>query len=374
MSSNKKNILHLAHEMGVGGTQQVIKQLVSNLDTGIFECSVACIDGVIGMIGEELQSSGIRFHVFDRQPGFDWKLILGIREVVEENEIDVIHCHQYTPYTYGVLAALFTNVKVIFTEHGRFYPDTYSWKRRLINPLIQHRTDAVVAISAATADALAKYEWFNRSNTEVIYNGTQVTEPVPSRDKVRAELGISPDTLVYGTIARFDPIKNLPMMIDGFRTVQQKVSDSLLLMVGDGDERAGLEAAVQEAGIGGSVQFTGYQSDTGRYMSAIDVYLLTSFSEGTSMTLLEAMANRTVPIVTAVGGNVEIVEHLKNGIVIESGDVGSLSRWMHELMSDEAQRTRLGNAAREEFEKRFSVRSMTDQYESLYSRMFDTTL
>ncbi len=368
MRSGTKKILHLAHEMGVGGTQQVIKQLVTSLDSERFESSVACIDGLVGMIGEELKEHGIEFHVFNRNPGFDRQLISDLRALILAENIDIVHCHQYTPYSYGVLAAMFTKVKVLFTEHGRFYPDSYSWKRRIINPLVQRRTDSIVAISAATADALGKYEWFTRSAIEVIYNGTEIKEVALEKATIREQLGIQPGTLVFGTIARFDPIKNLPMMINAFRAVQDKVPDVMLLMVGDGDERDDLEAQVAEAGLQDKVIFTGYQSDTARFMSVIDIYLLTSFSEGTSMTLLEAMANKTTPIVTAVGGNVEIVTHQENGLVVGSGDTDSLVSSMCELACDPDQRAVLGAAAREVYEKRFSVSSMTTQYESLYER------
>lgn len=370
MNSGKTKVLHLAHEMGVGGTQQVIRQLISSLDTNRYECRVACLDGMVGMIGEELQNNGIGFHVFNRQPGFDRQLIREIKSVLVSESIDIVHCHQYTPYTYGVLAAMFTDVKVVFTEHGRFYPDSYSWKRRLLNPMLQRRTDSIVAISAATADALAEYEWFSRGAIDVIYNGTDVQ---PSRDSdAREALGIAPGTLVFGTIARFDPIKNLTMMIEGFRAVHEQMPDTMLLMVGDGDEREELEATVEKAGLQDNVVFTGYQSDTARYMSVIDVYLLTSYSEGTSMTLLEAMATCKPPIVTAVGGNVEIVEHQKNGLVIESGDTNALAKHMAELVTDEQQRSRLGAAARQEYEARFSVSSMTEHYQSVYQRCIKT--
>jgi glycosyltransferase involved in cell wall biosynthesis len=185
--NKKKRILHLAHEMGVGGTQQVIRQLISHLDQEEFECSVACIDGYVGMLGEQLQADGVPIHVFDRKPGFDRALIRDIKALLVEQSFDLIHCHQYTPYTYGVLAAMFLDVKVVFTEHGRFYPDTYSWKRRLLNPLLQRRTNAIVAISAATADALKKYEWFSRGAVEVIYNGTDIGGATDCREAVRAE-------------------------------------------------------------------------------------------------------------------------------------------------------------------------------------------
>ena len=362
-------VLHVTHEMGVGGTQQVINQLVQNLDASEYECRIACLDGEIGMIGEELQEQGVAFHVFNRNAGFDRALIGSLRALLRSEKIDVIHCHQYTPYIYGVLAAMFTGVKIVFTEHGRFYPDRYSWKRRLVNPLLGYFTNSIIAISSATADALAHYEWFARKTIRVIYNGTAPHES-QANSGFRATLGIDADDIVYGTIARFDEIKNLPMMIEGFSRVHKKNPKSKLLLVGDGEKRAELEQLVDQLNLRDSVIFTGYQSETSKYMSIIDLYLLTSFSEGTSMTLLEAMSNATCSIVTAVGGNIELIEHLISGVVVDSGDTESLADWMVGLAEDAEERRRLGGQAKAVFDSKFSVSTMVDQYAKTYDQLF----
>ena len=362
-------VLHVTHEMGVGGTQQVINQLVQNLDASEYECRIACLDGEIGMIGEELQEQGVAFHVFNRNAGFDRALIGSLRALLRSEKIDVIHCHQYTPYIYGVLAAMFTGVKIVFTEHGRFYPDRYSWKRRLVNPLLGYFTNSIIAISSATADALAHYEWFARKTIRVIYNGTAPHES-QANSGFRATLGIDADDIVYGTIARFDEIKNLPMMIEGFSRVHKTNPKSRLLLVGDGEKRAELEQLVDQLNLRDSVIFTGYQSETSKYMSIIDLYLLTSFSEGTSMTLLEAMSNATCSIVTAVGGNIELIEHLISGVVVDSGDTESLADWMVGLAEDAEERRRLGGQAKAVFDSKFSVSTMVDQYAKTYDQLF----
>lgn len=371
MNSVRKRlrVLHVTHEMGVGGTQQVISQLVKNLDSSRFECSIACLDGEVGMIGETLQQDGVAFHVFDRAAGFDRALIGKLRALLKQQQIDIIHCHQYTPYVYGALAALFTGVRIVFTEHGRFYPDSYSWKRRLVNPVLGGLTHSIVAISAATADALGHYEWFSRKSIKVIYNGTSVPTADEAGDDFRADVGIDSEDLVFGTIARFDEIKNLPMMIEGFSNVHQKNPHTKLLMVGDGDERKSLEELVQKFAISDSVIFTGYQSDTAKYMAIIDLYLLTSFSEGTSMTLLEAMANGTCSIVTAVGGNVELIEDQKNGVVVASGDTAALAEWMSKLTDAPQQRRQFGEQAKRTYEQKFSVTTMADQYATTYEEV-----
>ncbi len=366
--ANKRRILHLTYGMGVGGTEQVITQLVNHLDDTRFENSIACIEGEVGLLGQGLRERGVEFLVFKREPGFDVKLIKQLGAALKQHKFDIIHCHQYTPFVYGVMAAFFSKTKVVFTEHGRFHPDSYSWKRRVMNPLLGRATSAIVAISGATAQALAHYEWFARKSIEVVYNGISIGEKTNDAEQ-REMMGINAGDVVFGTITRFDTIKNLPMMIDAFQQVCKDNTNARLLLVGDGEERQNIETRVKKYDLQDKVIFAGYQKDTQRYMSVIDVYLLTSFSEGTSMTLLEAMAMGVCSIVTAVGGNVEIIEHGVSGITVASEDVADLSGWMAKLAGDRQQRELLGDGARRVFAERFSVQTMIRQYSDIYDRI-----
>ena len=363
--TKKINILHLTYDMGIGGTEQVILQLIKHTDESVFNNSVVCIEGKIGAIGEKLKTTGTEFHLFNRQPGFDINLIKSVRQILVKNEIDIVHCHQYTPYVYGVLAALTCKSKVVFTEHGRFYPDRYSWKRRVINPFLGLTTHAIVAISAATKDALAEYEWFAKKSIQVIYNGIQAASPVSAEEK-KSALGLSSENTVFGTITRFDPIKNLPMMIEAFSQVYRDNNHARLLMVGDGEERQQLEQLVAQLGIQDAVIFTGFQTDTATYMSLIDVYVLSSFSEGTSMTLLEAMSMSTCCVVTNVGGNVEIITDQSDGFIVESDDVPALSDTMKLLLNDSDLQYRTGNLAKDTFDQKFDLNQMIQRYRQTY--------
>jgi len=199
--TGKVKILHLTYHMGIGGTEQVIYH------------AIVCIEGEIGPIGQKLQETGTEFHVVKRVPGFDIALLKAVRNLIQTKQADIIHCHQYTPFVYGVLAALFSKTKVIFTEHGRFHPDRYSWKRRMINPLLGLATFSITAISEATKNALAHYEWFSKKSIKVIYNGIEANTSVTNSSNGANELGLTDKHLVFGTITRFDTIKNLPMMI-----------------------------------------------------------------------------------------------------------------------------------------------------------------
>ncbi len=366
--SGALRVMHLTHDMGIGGTEQVIKQLISGLDADVVECCVLCLDGQIGPLGVQLQGQGITVDRLHRQPGFDTALIGAIRTLLRKREIDILHCHQYTPYSYGVLAALLTGVRVIYTEHGRFHPDRHSWKRRLVNPLLNVATEAITAISEATRQALIHHEWFPARAISVVYNGIRDSTADPATAEADDAHGpdFPPDTVVFGTIARLDMIKNHRMMLEAFEVVCRQYPQARLLLVGDGPERAVLEEQTRTLGIEASVLFTGFRTDTLRYLTMMDVFLLSSFSEGTSMTLLEAMSHCKPCVVTAVGGNVELIADGHNGLSSASGDTAAFAASMLAILSDPAKGERLGNNARQVFLDRFELGYMIDAYQRLY--------
>ncbi len=375
--NQKINILHVTYNMGIGGTEQVIYQLVNHADKSVFENAIVCLEGEIGPIGHKLQQSGTAFHILNRSPGFDTSLIKSIREILRENNVHIVHCHQYTPYVYGVLAALFTDAKVVFTEHGRFHPDSYSWKRRLVNQALGLLTSSIIAISEATKNALAEYEWFRKSTISVIYNGIEANVPTAGQGKGKGKgkgkgnntLQLTDENIVFGTITRFDTIKNLPMMVRAFAKVYEAHPDARLLLVGDGDQKIAIEELVKELKVEQAVIFTGFQTDTQKYMSLIDVYILSSFSEGTSMTLLEAMSFSTCCIVTAVGGNTELIQDQINGKVVESDNTVQLAETMLQLTTDKATRMRLGENAKKTFDNKFALNQMIQSYKEVYLKI-----
>lgn len=367
MASLKK-ILHVTYDMHIGGTEQVIRNLVEGLDPDRFQSSILCIDGTIGPWGQQLQAKGIAHHCFQRQPGFDRHLIRNIRRLIQRERYDVVHAHQYTPYTYGWFGALFTGVPVVFTEHGRFYPDSSSAKRRLINPLLQWRTAAITSISAATRQALVTYENLSAERIAVIYNGIADTR-IAADPGLRHQLGFDDKAIVVGTISRLDPIKNQAMLLKAFKQAFATNADLRLLIVGDGALREELQALTRALGLEAVVVFTGFQPNPQAYLAAMDVFLLPSLSEGTSMTLLEAMSFEKPSIATAVGGTPEIVRDGVTGILIANEDEAGLAAAMSKLAASASLRSELGSAARADYERRFTLPAMTREYEKLYDRI-----
>lgn len=360
-------VLHLTFNMGIGGTEQVIRQLVQGMAPEGVESEILCIDGHIGPVGSALQQLGVPVHKVARKQGFDWSLTAAIRKRLREGRFDVVHCHQYTPWIYGWLGALRTNAKVVFTEHGRFYPDRYRYKAMLINPLVALLTASIVAISDSTRDALVKYEFIPRTKVRVIYNGiAPLSRNEPEAQKVRSELGIPPSAFVIGTVSRLDPVKNQQMMLKAFHEFSKTYPDAYLLMVGDGPDKATLMELASQLGISGHTIFTGFINKPEHHLSAMDAFLLSSHTEGTSMTLLEAMSLGIPAIATSVGGNPEIVIDGETGLLTEPGSINSFETAIKLLATDSALREKLSTESIKTFSRAFSQERMVGSYARIY--------
>ena len=367
----KTKVLHVTFDMAIAGTEQVIRQLVENTDPNRFECSIMCIDGKIGELGQLLADKGFKLHTLARNPsGLDFNIVKQLKNFVKKNDIDVLHCHQYTPYIYGLFASFGTKTKVIFTEHGRFYPDTYKWKRMILNPFLSFFTASITTISKATAEALITYENFPRRKIEVIYNGIHFEpEKFSKETDLRNELKINTDAKILGTISRLDPIKNQTMMIEAFYDVLQKHPNTYLLIVGDGPERPKLERLTKTLNIQNKVIFTGFKTNPQRYFNIIDVFLLSSLSEGTSMTLLEAMAFEKPSVVTNVGGNPEIIEHEETGLVSPNKDKNAFGTAISRLLTSPKLRQELSRKGKKSYFENYTSNIMASSYEAIYERL-----
>lgn len=369
MPVNKFRVLHITFNMGIGGTEQVIRQLIEGFGGSEVHSEIFCIDGEVGPVGAGLKSQGIQVHSTARSPGLDWSLIREIRATIRSGGFDIVHCHQYTPYFYGWLASFGTGVKTVFTEHGRFHPDRHRYKAFLFNAVAARMTSSLVSISSATKEALVEYEFMPKSRIQVIYNGIKPLTPDPDAVAVlRQHLGIDESDFVVGTVARLDPVKNQTMMLEAFARFHREYPDSWLLMVGDGPDRSMLENLAEKLGISSRTIFTGFVDRPACHLALMDIFLLSSHTEGTSMTLLEAMSLGIPAVATDVGGNPEIVQHMETGILVPPDNADRFCEAVCALQSDPELSDRLSAGSRRVFASRFSAHAMVDQYMTVYQK------
>ncbi|NOY53155.1 MAG: glycosyltransferase [Deltaproteobacteria bacterium] len=361
-------VLFVVLSMGVGGAEKLVYDIIQGLPQKNITPTVCCLD-MIGPLGDKLVTQGIRVYYLKRKRGIDWGLVKRLNRIIVREKIDVVHAHQYTPYFYAVLSSLMgKKIRLIFTEHGRLYPDRRRIKRYLFNPLLAGMTDHIVSISESTKKAMVMYDNFPAQKIEVIFNGVHFddskTNIVPSTK--RRLLQLDNTSRVMGTAARLDEIKNIPMLLHVFKRVLAQMPQTYLLIAGKGPKEKELKDLSKHLGVEDRVVFLGLRYDLPEIYPLFDVFLLTSFTEGISITLLESMAAGVPSVVTAVGGNPEVVIDGKTGYLVPTGEEQTMATKVLELLrSPEKQKTMGANAA-ERASKDFSFQKMLSRYLQLY--------
>lgn len=360
------------HVMQVAGAEMLVAETIRRIGPGI-DPVVLCLDGV-GALGERMQAEGTDVVALSRQPGLDFGVARRMARVIRDRQLQVLHAHQYTPFFYGALATRLANIgtRVIFTEHGRHYPDVVSWKRRLANRvLFAPLADRITGVCDFSARGLAEHDGFKRHRIEVIENGIDLAryQAPADRSALRLRLRLDPTRRYVASVARFHPVKDHRTLLEAFRHVAAAVSDVDLLLVGDGPLRTELEETATTLGIADRVRFTGVRDDVPDILAAIDVFTLSSLSEAASITLLEAMAVGAPVVVTDVGGNPEIVRRGVDGLLTPRGDACALATALIKVLSDAAFAASLGRHAAERVRDRYQLDRTIERYSQMYQEL-----
>lgn len=360
------------HVMQVAGAEVLVKEIIHRLGRRI-RPTVFCLDGV-GPLGEQLRASGVDVVCLNRRPGRDWGVGWRLAREVRRREIEVLHAHQYTPFFYAALAAPLSGraPRLILTEHGRHFPDVVSPLRRAVNRLLLDRlADAVNAVCGFSARSLCHIDGFAGRRIEVIENGIVVERYAPAADRtaLRRRLGLNPDRRYIACVGRFHPVKDQPTLLHGVAQVAQDHDDVDLLLIGDGPGRPALLELVDQLGISSRVHFLGVRSDVPDLLRAVDIFALTSVSEAASLTLLEAMASGLPVVVTAVGGNPEIVRHDREGLLVGRSDSAATAQALLRLLNNPDLAAEMGKAGRDRVWQHYRLERTVLRYAHLYQRL-----
>lgn len=365
MSASKPTrVLQVVLSLNPGGTERLVLDLVTQLHDEI-PMSVCCLDEEGAWAGQ-LRDRGVHVSSLRRIPGFQPKLGSDIHALARRHQATTIHAHHYSPFVYSCLARVWApRTRLVFTEHGRVSDAPPSAKRRLANRIFSAFPTRVFAVSEDLRRHIVA-EGFGEAQVGVIYNGISI-RPAPdaeARTAVRTRLGVDDATLVVGTIARLDPVKDLATLIEATALVgaQRPVR---LVIVGDGQERAALERRASDLGVNTAVTFLGHRDDARDWLGGCDVFVNCSLSEGVSLTILEAMASSLPVVVTRVGGTPEVVTE-DCGTLVPPRNAQGLAAALVALGEDASRRVHLGRAGRRRAEDLFSLDRMVRQYRDVY--------
>lgn len=363
----------LLHGLRVGGAEVLAARLARRL-AGAFRFVFYCLDE-LGTLGESLRGDGFPVAVIGRRPGLDRGCARRLGEASRRDGVSVLHAHQYTPFFYGMLARGFRpSPPILFTEHGRHFPDPRRPKRMAANRLLIRRRDRVAAVGGAVRDALVRNEGIPRRRIEVVYNGIDLSGyrgEGPDRAAVRREIGVEAGDFVVMQVARLDHLKDHATAVRAIERVVGQRPEAKLVLVGEGPEEGSIRALVRDRGLDAHVRLLGLRDDVPRLFRSADVGFLTSVSEGVPLTLIEAMAAALPTVATDVGGVGEVVEADRTGLLAPSGDDATLADHLLALAADPERAAGLGRLGRERAEAVFSEDRMVEGYERLYRAMAD---
>lgn len=365
----RPRILYLTDTTVIGGAERRLIDFAQFIDRSRFDLHFASLSPD-GPLLAEIRGLGYSSHALDVRRGLDLPsgfirtiaLIRQLRPTILHGQI------RYAAFI-GALAGRLCRVPVVMATR------TYTTRlggRDVLDRFTSGLVDATVAVSAAVHNRLVRIESVNTDKVALIENGIDLDHFVrPDRQTLERErvlLGLSGHTVI-GTVGNLHAIKGHAYLVASAREVMASVPRVKFLIVGDGPLRAQLTDRARAEGVLDAFVFAGLRQDVPTLLGLMDVFVLPSLNEGMSHALLEAMALGRPVVATAVGGNVEVVEHGTSGLLVPPSDPHGLAEAIVALLGDEGTARRLGAAAGERVRTKFSTRRMVGEYVALYERL-----
>ncbi len=358
------SIVHLLSSFGVGGQERVALDLALGQKARGHRVSVLSLaPEPDGAMAREFQQGGITVGRVPKRGGLDPTLVPRLAHQLRKHRADVVHTHNPLPLIYGAPAARLIGAAAIHTKHGI---NPGSRAHRALRRVAAQLTHAFVAVSDTTAAQARALHDVSPGKLHTIPNGIRLDRYAPdpeARAATRVELGLG-DAWVVGTVGRLDAYKNQALLV---RAIAPLLSSSVrLVIVGDGDNRGEVEAAVAALPEPRWVVMTGRRMDVPRLIHAFDVFALSSKTEGLPLVVPEAMAAGLPIVTTSVGGLPGVVDHGQTGLLVPV-DEAALAAALAKLASDRELAQAMGRRAREVALERYSHDRMVEAYLELYA-------
>lgn len=349
----------------IGGMERMVVSLACGLSERGHDVGVTCLNA-LGVLRDELQASGIRTSLVRAPTILSNVVAPALIAHFKALRLDVVHT-QSGAWGRAVRAAKHAGVsRTIHTVHGRL--DVDPWYDVALKRWEVRHTDHIVAVSDALADDLKQRIGVASSKVSVLINGIDTTVFMPdsnARARSRSTFGLG-EAVVFGTVARLVPVKNQAVLIDAFGEVQRAIPNATLIFVGDGPLETELRDRAVRSPASDRIRFLGMQSDTASIYRALDFFVLPSLAEGTSMSLLEAMASGVPCIATPVGGNPHLLDGGRCGTLAAECSAGAIRDAMLAAAAPASDSSAFAQRARARVVETFSRDSMLDDYEDLY--------
>ncbi len=347
------NILFLINYAGKAGIEKYVENLVDIFTNHGESCHFAY--NIAGELSKKMEKRNIPILKINMEKTKIRQAAKELATYCRRNKIDVIHPQCPRENIVAILSTKYYKTpKVVYTNHFTNVTGT-TWK--ILNKYFTPKNHRIIAVCRA-GKTIMERNGVCSEKIQVIYNGVKRSEK-PVRDRsALSEFGIDDNTFVMNILARFEPEKGLPYLLDAVNRLKQLTDKPFKCVIcGDGSLFAEVKAMVSEMKLDDCVVLTGYRTDTAKILAASDIYLnSSSCNEAMSFAILESMSAGLPCVVTDIGGNRDLAESGQtSGIVCDYGDVEAFAQGMLLLLNDEKLRKEYSNAAFEKLSTEFDL-------------------
>jgi glycosyltransferase involved in cell wall biosynthesis len=308
----------------------------------------------------------------DRGP-LDGMVVPRLLNVCRRERVRIWHGHDYKTNLLGLILSRLWPMRLVTTVHGWVHYTSrtplYYWLDRLS---LQYY-EKVICVSSDLHEACLRLG-VAPNRCALIENGIDVEEYARNRGVAEAkrQLGLNAERFLIGAAGRLSPEKGFDLLVRAVDKLRREGTDASLVIIGEGDQRAALQALITQLGEQEHIRLLGHRSNMRDWFQAMDVFVLSSLREGLPNVVLEAMALETPVVAARIAGIPRLIQNGENGILVNVSEVEGLAHSLKELANDGERRVALGRAGRSTVQSRFSfadrMRKVQTLYDSLLSK------
>jgi len=356
-------IVHLVENLNLGGAERVVVDLVSEQVRRGDDCSVER-----GALAGELEQIGVSVTALNKSagpsPGTAWQL----RKLLRDSRAEILHTHNAMAHYYGVFSSVGLPLRRLNTRHGMgtlLGNRRQQWLYRLAMTL----TDKACFVCDAARQRFIKDDLIRADRAMTVYNGIDTSryQHGGQPGSLRALIGVNSSARLLVTVGRLNPAKNHPLLLSAFVRLAEKYPDLHLVIIGDGGGMGILQELRLHSGLADRIHLPGARSDVPALLADAAVFVLSSQTEGFSLSLLEAGAAGVPVVATDVGGNGEIIVDQVRGRLVAAGDAEALAAAINDLFESPSQTRQYVTALADWVERHCTLAAMAQAYAHVYA-------
>ena len=373
----RRKVFFLLDSLNVGGTETQAVELAIRLDSERYDVTLGCLRAR-GPLLEKLAGTSVSVREFYPKGGFDsihgmyqmFRLAIFLRR----GGFQIVHTHDLYANLLGIPAAALARVPVIISsQRDLAHLDLYKTRRRVWLRRLQKLSTAVLTNANAVRDAVLAENYFPAEKVRVIHNGVDMERfSRESGDRDWLAPGESKEKWIVLVGNMHSDVKGHPWLIAAAGAITREFPDVRFILVGDGSERKNLERQVAELGLEGHFSFLGRRDDVPRVLGCCDIAVLPSKAEGLPNAVLEYLAVGLPTVASRVGGNAEIVQDGKTGMLVPPEDSAALAEALLRLLRDPELAASLAKNGREYVASEFSFQRMIQNTDQLYTELLQS--